>query len=69
MIKKWLQLCVACLTLFLFTLAVKKLQTILPPLQKIATEIEAKGLESDALFYSESPKAVEAAFRLQQQME
>ncbi|HKK76859.1 MAG TPA: hypothetical protein VJ953_17415 [Saprospiraceae bacterium] len=67
--KKWLQLFGACLVVFLFILSVKKLKTVLPPMQKISEEIEAQGLESDALFYSESPKAVDAAFRLQRQME
>lgn len=69
MIKKWLQLCGAFLLVFLFILSVKELKSVLPSMQKISDEIEAQGLESDALFYSESPKAVDAAFRLQRQME
>jgi hypothetical protein len=69
MLKKWLQLCGACLAVFLFILSVKKLKSYSPSMQKISHEIEVQGLEADALFYSESPKAVDAAFRLQRQME
>lgn len=67
--KKWLQLGLYCLGIFLFILSVKKLKEVAPPLQKLSQEIEEQNLESDALFYSESPKAVDAAFRLQRQME
>lgn len=67
--KKWLQLGLYCLGIFLFILSVKKLKEVAPPLQKLSKEIEEQNLESDALFYSESPKAVDAAFRLQRQME
>lgn len=67
--KKWLRLGMYCAGIFLFILSVKKLKSVVPPLQEISDEIEEQNLESDALFYSESPKAVEAAFRLQRQME
>lgn len=67
--KKWLQLLGACLAVFLFILSVKVLKSYSPTMQKISNEVEAQGLEADALFYSESPKAVDAAFRLQRQME
>jgi hypothetical protein len=69
MLKKWLQLMGACLAIFLFTLSVKALKSFSPSMQKISREVESQGLEADALFYSESPKAVDAAFRLQRQME
>lgn len=68
MTKKWLQLLGACLSIAVFVLAVKELKAVLPSLQQLSREIETQNLESDALFYSESPKAVDAAFRLQRQV-
>lgn len=66
--KNWMKLLAGILLIIGFINAVKSLRMNAVPLQKIAKEIDRQGLESDALFYSESPKAVEAAYLLQQRI-
>lgn len=66
--KNWIKLLSGFMVIGLFIFFVKILRTESPPLQKIAKEIDRQGLESDALFYSESPKAVEAAYQLQRRV-
>ncbi|MEO0338003.1 MAG: hypothetical protein AAF242_02200, partial [Bacteroidota bacterium] len=60
MLKKVGQLIVGFIAIGFFIVGVNQLRRVAAPLDKIATEIDRQGLESDALFYSESPKAVEA---------
>lgn len=66
--KNWLKLLGGLLLIVVFMMGIKVLRTKAAPLQKIAKEIDRQGLESDALFYSESPKAVEAAYQLQRRV-
>lgn len=66
--KKWIKLFSGFLLIASFIFFVKNLRMNAVPLQKIAKEIDRQGLESDALFYSESPKAVEAAYQLQRRV-
>jgi hypothetical protein len=67
--QNWIKLLAGILLIIGFIGAVKGLRMNSVPLQKIAKEIDRQGLESDALFYSESPKAVEVAYLLQQQIQ
>ena len=64
--KKWGQLLLGFVLLGFCIPFAKELRNASTPLQQIHQEIEAQGLEADALFYSESPKAVESGFILQQ---
>ena len=68
MTKKVGQLLFGILAIGFFIVGVNQLRQVAAPLDKIANEIDRQGLESDALFYSESPKAVEAGYMMQQRM-
>lgn len=67
--QNWIKLISGLLAIMVFIIFVRLLRTEAVPLQKIAKEIDRQGLESDALFYSESPKAVEAAYQLQRRVQ
>ncbi len=68
MVKKVTQLLLGIAAIFVFIFLVGRIRAATPPLQKIANEIDRQGLESDALFYSESPKAVEAGYMMQKKI-
>lgn len=66
--QNWIKLIGGLVVIAGFIFLIKNLRQEVEPLQKIAKEIDRQGLESDALFYSESPTAVEAAYQLQQRI-
>lgn len=63
---KYFQLLAGIFSIIVFITVMNGLEKNSASLQKIKQEIEQQGIEADALFYTESPKAMEAAFILQQ---